>query len=135
MIKTILKNKIKKEIKHESSKILLYTLAGVIGTLIYKRLLNNKKIDNSLNYKHNDLKNNLSNEEYIELKNKIDEFNSRRINDKNNCDASINEIKNIINKTSSSKKDLDIDIFKEDEFEDFQEEMDKTNKLHLKWSL
>lgn len=125
MIKTILKNKIKKEIKHESSKILLYTLAGVIGTLIYKRLLNNKKIDNSLNYKHNDLKNNLSNEEYIELKNKIDEFNSRRINDKNNCDASINEIKNIINKTSSSKKDLDIDIFKEDEFEDFQEEMDK----------
>ena len=120
MIKTILKNKIKKEIKHESSKILLYTLAGVIGTLIYKRLLNNKKIDNSLNYKHNDLKNNLSNEEYIELKNKIDEFNSRRINDKNNCDASINEIKNIINKTSSSKKDLDIDIFKEDEFEDFR---------------
>ncbi len=124
MIKTILKNKIKKEIKHESSKILLYTLAGVIGTLIYKRLKNNK-INNSLNYKHNDLKNNLANEEYIELKNKIDEFNSRRINDENNCDASINEIKNIINKTSSSKKDLDIDFFKEDKFEEFQEEMDK----------
>ena len=105
MIKVLLKNRIKKEVKNESYKFILYSIAGITGFLAYKKF-KSKSMNKCLRH-HNKIDEN----EYKELKNKIDEFNSRRINDKNNNDASINEMKNIINSMPSSKKNMDSDYY------------------------
>lgn len=114
MEKYLIKRKIDTEICENNKKIAIYAGIGIaaLGAYFsyktYKRIKSNQEemqyIDNE-NYEINNLRDDLEDKE---LKEKIDEFNSRRISSENCEDAKQNEIKKYVDSIKEDKENVNI---------------------------
>ena len=134
MIKYLIKRKVKNEMLENSKKIAFYTgvaasTAGVyISYKAIKKMRSRKKDEIEYleyeEYKSDELDNEL---EKDELKEKVDEFNSRRICCENCEDASPEEMEKHINSIKDDKENMKIDIdeYKSEEYENYEEDIEK----------
>lgn len=135
MIEYLIKRKVKKEVEEKGKKVLIYTGAIATGVGIYfsYKMIKNRKakkeIDNDTYYLNNE-EYDLYEEEYndnneikdSELEEKIDEFNSRRLNSEDSLHVPQIEIDSYIDSVEDTKDDIEIDKddFKEDEYEKYE---------------
>ena len=135
MIKYMIKRKVKNEMLDYRTKIAIYTgisLASTAGVYFsYKTIKKIKKKQKNdiqdLECK-NDKINVLENDsQQNELKEKIEEFNSRRICSDNSEDSSPKEMDKYINSIKDYKKDIKINEneYKIDEYEKYEDDIEK----------
>ena len=136
MIKYMIKRKVKNELVENRKKVALYTgLAAASATGIYISYKLIKKIkdknEDDFNYLEYD-----EDEEFRqfekeldkqELKEKVDEFNSRRICSENCDDSSPEEMTKYIDSIEDDKKNIKIDEdeYKDDKYEEYEEDVEK----------
>lgn len=133
MIKNMIKRKVKNEISQNRKKIAIYTgvsVASIAGSYFSYKVI--KKIKN----KHRDEiqyldckkdeENSLRDEsEYNELKEKVDEFNSRRICCENCEDSSPEDIKKHIDSIKDYKKNVEINEYEIEKYDNYEDNMQK----------
>ena len=136
MIKYMIKRKVKNEILENRKKIAVYTgLAAAASTagvyISYKTIkkMKNRKKDQIqyLEYEEdeiNDFENELENDE---LKEKVDEFNSRRICCENCEDSSPKEMNKYINSIKDDKENMEINEneYESEEYDNYEEDIEK----------
>ena len=135
MIKYLVKRKVKNEMLENSKKIAFYTgiaaVSTVGGYISYKAIkkMRSRKEDEIEyleyeEYDSDDLENEL---EKDELKEKVDEFNSRRICHENCEDASPGEIEKHINAIKDDKENMKIDTdeYKSVEYENYEDDIEE----------
>ena len=132
MIKYLVKRKVKNEMLENSKKIAFYTgiaaVSTVGGYISYKAIkkMRSRKEDEIeyLEYDSDDLENEL---EKDELKEKVEEFNSRRICHENCEDASPGEIEKHINSIKDDKENMKIDTdeYKSVEYENYEDDIEE----------
>jgi len=131
MMKYCIKQKLENEVEQNGKKILIYTgavLAGVGAYLSYKAIKNHKQksqkeddyylTDNECDiYNYDDLEENEKNE----LEEKVNEFNSRRINHDNSPHISKEEMTSYVNSVEDTKDDVQINKgdYREDEYDKY----------------
>ena len=133
MIKYMIKRKVKNEMLENRKKIAIYTGISVASTAgVYFSYKAIKKIKNKhkdeiqyleckkdkINVFENDL-------EYNELKEKVDEFNSRRICCENCEDSSPKEMNRYVNSIKDYKKDVKIDEYESEEYDKYEYNIQK----------
>lgn len=131
MIKYLVKRKVKNQMLESSKKMAFYTGIAAVSTagmyLSYKTI---KKMRDRYKdeieyledeeYKLNSLENDL---EKDELKEKIYEFNSRRICCENCEDTSPEEITKHINSIKDDKENMEIDEYESEKYEDYENDI------------
>nr|WP_317331679.1 hypothetical protein [uncultured Romboutsia sp.] len=135
MIKYIIKRKVKNEMLENSKKIVFYTGVAAVSTLgVYisyraiKKMRSRKEDEiEYLEYEEFDLGDMKNELEKDELKEKVDEFNSRRICCENCEDASPEEIKKHIDSIKDDKENIEIDTeeYESEEYENYEDDIEK----------
>ena len=130
MIKYLVKRKVKNEMLENSKKIAFYTgiaaVSTVGGYISYKAIkkMRSRKEDEIeyLEYEEYD-----SDDLDNELKEKVEEFNSRRICHENCEDASPGEIEKHINSIKDDKENMKIDTdeYKSVEYENYEDDIEE----------
>jgi hypothetical protein len=126
MINYILKKKIEKETQQHTKKLMMFTgavLASVGAVCAYKSI--KRRLDEFEDFELEEFENDFDEEEYIKLfdesleneqmKEKVDEFNSRRITSKNCIDSSQREMQSFIDKAKDENIEIDEIAIDEDE--------------------
>jgi len=133
MIKYIIKRKVKNEMLENRKKIAFYiglaaasTAGAYLSYKVIKKIRNKNEIQ-YLEYEEdelNDFNDQLNNDE---LKEKVDEFNSRRICCENCEDVSPEEMTKYINSIEDDKKNVEINEneYETEEYENYEEDMQK----------
>ena len=131
MIKYLVKRTVKNEMLENSKKIAFYTgiaaVSTVGGYISYKAIKKMRSRKDYLEYEEydsDDLENEL---EKDELKEKVEEFNSRRICHENCEDASPGEIEKHINSIKDDKENMKIDTdeYKSVEYENYEDDIEE----------
>lgn len=135
MIKYLIKRKVKNEMLENSKKIAFYTGVAAVSTvgvyLSYKTIKKMRTRDeDEFQYLEDgeDELNNIENEfEKDELKEKVDEFNARRICCENCEDASPEEMTKQINSIKDDKENMEIDEheYESEEYENYEDDIEK----------
>lgn len=130
MIKYLIKKKMQKEAEEHGKKVLIYTgavLTGVGVYVSYKAIKNHRRkrqMDDAhyLVDSEYDMYNYDDEVEEDELQQKVDEFNSRRINCENCPDVSTEEMINYVESIKDSKDDVEIneEDYKEEEYDKYE---------------
>ena len=134
MIKYLVKRKVKNEMLEKSKKVALYTgiaaVSTVGGYISYKAIkkMRSRREDKIEyleyeEYDSDDLENEL---EKDELKEKVNEFNFRRICCENCEDALPGEIQKHINSIKDDKENMKIDTdeYKSEEYENYEDDIE-----------
>ncbi|MGL5348415.1 MAG: hypothetical protein ACRDA3_13795 [Peptostreptococcaceae bacterium] len=133
MIQYLIKRKVKKEVEEKGKKVLIYTGAIAAGIGIYAsyKIIKNHKQKNQdedsyyLSNNEFDLYD-YEDEEYSkeeeELEEKIDEFNSRRLNCDNCTQISQTDMNSYIDSIEDTKDEIQIDKedYKEDKYDEYE---------------
>ncbi|MGL5311736.1 MAG: hypothetical protein ACRC92_00675 [Peptostreptococcaceae bacterium] len=133
MIKYLIKKKMQKEAEEHGKKVLIYTgavLTGVGVYVSYKAIKNHRRkrqmddthylVDSEYDmYNYDD---EVEESEKSELQQKVDEFNSRRINCENCPDVSTEEMVNYVESIKDSKDDVEIneEDYKEEAYDKYE---------------
>ncbi len=135
MIKYLIKRKVENELMKNSKKIAMYTGVGVavLGTgayFSYKTIKRRKALREEIQYLEDEeyeINNFEEDLEKQELKDKVDEFNSRRICCENCEDASQDELKKYVDSISEDKKNVKIDenLYENDKYEQYENEVEE----------
>lgn len=135
MIKYLVKRKVENELMKNSKKIAMYTGVGVavLGTgayFSYKTIKRRKDLREEIQYLEDEeyeINNFEEDLEKQELKDKVDEFNSRRICCENCEDASQDELKKYVDSISEDKKNVKIDenLYENDKYEQYENEVEE----------
>lgn len=135
MIKYLIKRKVENELMKNSKKIAMYTGVGVavLGTgayFSYKTIKRRKALREEIQYLEDEeyeINNFEEDLEKQELKDKVDEFNSRRICCENCEDASQDELKKYVDSISEDKKNVKIDenLYENDKYEQYEDEVEE----------
>ena len=122
MIKYLIERKIKNEMLEKNKKVAFYTgVATVSAVGVY---ISYKTIKKMKSRKKDELEDKL---EKDELKEKVDEFNSRRICCENCEDSSSEEIKKHINSIKDDKENMKIDTdeYENEEYDNYEDDVEK----------
>ena len=135
MIKYLIERKIKNEMLEKSKKAAFYTgVATVSAVGVYisyktiKKMKSRKKDEiEYLEYEEYESDNLEDKLEKDELKEKVDEFNSRRICCENCEDSSSEEIKKHINSIKDDKENMKIDTdeYENEEYDNYEDDVEK----------
>ena len=132
MVKYFIEKKIEKEVEQNGKKALIFTgviLTGIGAYASYKAI---KKYMTNLKQDDNESEHYLIDSEYEiynyedneknELEEKVNEFNSRRINSDNSNHVSQEDMANYVNSTEDTKDEVEINKgdYKEDEYEKYE---------------
>ncbi|MDK2563413.1 hypothetical protein QOZ84_07610 [Romboutsia sedimentorum] len=138
MMKNLVKKKVQKEVKHNGKKALIYggaVLTGAGAYFSYKAIKNhklNKELEEDSYFQDSEYEiYNYDNNENSELEEKVNEFNSRRMNYDNCTHVSKEDLESYVNESQEDKKeDMDIDqnAYKEEPYEKYEYYEDDLSK-------
>ena len=132
MVKYFIEKKIEKEVEQNGKKALIFTGAILTGIGAYASYKAIKKYMTNLKQDDNESEHYLIDSEYEiynyddneknELEEKVNEFNSRRINSDNSNHVSQEDMANYVNSTEDTKDEVEINKgdYKEDEYEKYE---------------
>ena len=132
MVKYFIEKKIEKEVEQNGKKALILTGAILTGIGAYASYKAIKKYMTNLKQDDNQSEHYLIDSEYEiynyedneknELEEKVNEFNSRRINSDNSNHVSQEDMANYVNSIEDTKDDVEINkgYYKEDEYEKYE---------------
>lgn len=137
-MKNLVKKKVQKEVKHNGKKALIYggaVLTGAGAYFSYKAIKNhklNKELEEDSYFQDSEYEiYNYDNNENSELEEKVNEFNSRRMNYDNCTHVSKEDLESYVNESQEDKKeDMDIDqnAYKEEPYEKYEYYEDDLSK-------
>ena len=132
MVKYFIEKKIEKEVEQNGKKALILTGAILTGIGAYASYKAIKKYMTNLKQDDNESEHYLIDSEYEiynyddneknELEEKVNEFNSRRINSDNSNHVSQEDMANYVNSIEDTKDEVEINKgdYKEDEYEKYE---------------
>lgn len=139
-MKNLVKKKVQKEVKHNGKKALIYggaVLTGAGAYFSYKAIKNhklNKELEEDGYFQDSEYEiynYDNDNNENSELEEKVNEFNSRRMNYDNCTHVSKEDLESYVNESQEdNKEDIDIDqnAYKEEPYEKYEYYEDDLSK-------